>query len=762
MARDLALTQTAGSRLPRWRIAAQAAVPPLFLAIAGLSVYANSLDGVFVFDDTEQIVENFAIRQWWPPARPGPRFLLYTSLAMNYALGGLDPAGYHVFNIAVHLGAGLALFGLVRRTLRLPSLGNHFARSADGMALAVALVWVVHPLQTQAVTYIVQRCEAMMGLFFLLTLYSYVRGATAMRPWARRSWYATSFLTYCLGLLSKEVMVTVLPVLWLYDRLFLAASWREIVRQRGWLYLAFAVLLAAALVMLIPAVFAGANSTAGFGIQAVTPWEYARSQPGVILHYLRLSVWPYPQCLDYGWPIETRWLVGIALPGLAVLGLLATSVVAMLRGRRIGFLGIAFFLILAPTSSIVPIQDLCFEHRMYLPLACVVTACVLAGHAVFQRLPWPSARTCSVAVLLAVVLVLGSLTVVRNRVYHSAVAMWMDVIQKTRHHRAADNLGRALNNLGDELLDAGRVEEGVEVLRQAVKLNPDMAQIHGNLGRGLTDLQDFAGAQHSCDEAVRLDPKGARFRQQLGLLAAAQGRLDGAEAHLRQALALAPSDSLIETNLAKCLADQQQLDEAINRLQDVVRRDPKFTEARQRLATVLATAGRYQEAAAQARDLASRSPQDARPCLLLGLIELQQPDQEAALRWFAEALQRDPRCAAAHLHSGNIQRRRGEQAEAVRCYEKAVAIDEELAEAQNNLGGLLAQDEPRRASRHFQAAVKARPDFLEARFNLAATMARLGVADQAAEQYRAVLQIQPDFAPARAGLEALAAGAKPP
>ena len=126
-----------------------------------------------------------------------------------------------------------------------------------------------------------------------------------------------------------------------------------------------------------------------------------RSQPGVILHYLRLSVWPYPQCLDYGWPIETRWLVGIALPGLAVLGLLAASVVAMLRGRRIGFLGIAFFLILAPTSSFMPIQDLCFEHRMYLPLACVVTACVLAGHAIFQRLPWPSARTCSVAVLLA-------------------------------------------------------------------------------------------------------------------------------------------------------------------------------------------------------------------------------------------------------------------------------------------------------------------------------------------------------------------------
>jgi tetratricopeptide (TPR) repeat protein len=364
--------------------------------------------------------------------------------------------------------------------------------------------------------------------------------------------------------------------------------------------------------------------------------------------------------------------------------------------------------------------------------------------------------------LLVAVLVLGSLTVARNRVYHSGVAMWTDVIEKTRHSGATFHRARALSNLGDQLLDAGRVEEGVEVLRQAVKLNPAMAQIHGNLGRGLLDIQDFAAAQHHGDEAVRLDPKGARFRQQLGLLAAAQGRLDEAEAHLRQALALAPSDGVIETNLAKCLADQHEFDEAIERLWGVVRRDPKFAEARRRLATALATAGRFEEAAEVARELASRFVQDARPCLLLGLIELQQPDEEAALRWFAEALQRDPKCTAAHLHSGNVRRRRGERAEAVSCYEKAVAIDEESAEAQNNLGGLLAQDEPRRAARHFQAAVKARPDFLEARFNLAATLARLGVADQAAEQYRAVLQIQPDFAPARAGLEALAAGAKPP
>ena len=350
--------------------------PAPFLAIAGLTVYANSLAGVFVFDDTEQIVENFAIRQGWPPGRLGPRFPLSTSLAMNYALGGLEPAGYHAFNIAVHLGAGLALFGLVRRTLRLPSLGNHFARSADGMALAVALVWIVHPLQTQAVTYIVQRCEAMMGLFFLLTLYSYVRARLRCGPGAE--------------ILVRNQFPDVLPGVAQQgshgDRAARAVavrpplSGRQLARNRT------------------PARLAalGLRHAAGRGVGGADSSGVCRELDGRIWNPGgdALEVCPQPAGRHSALPAAERLAVS-AVPGLrladrntvagrdcaaglAVLGLLAASVVAMLRGRRIGFLGIAFFLILAPTSSIVPIQDLCFEHRMYLPLACVVTACVLA------------------------------------------------------------------------------------------------------------------------------------------------------------------------------------------------------------------------------------------------------------------------------------------------------------------------------------------------------------------------------------------------
>ena len=547
----------------------------------------------------------------------------------------------------------------------------------------------------------------------------------------------------------------VLPVLLIYDRVFLSPSWRAVLRTRGWLYTAFAIPLVLAATVIVPAMFSGGRSTVGFEIQSVTPWEYARSQPGVILHYLRLAFWPYPLCLDYGWPIETRWVVGIILPGSVLLTLLVLSLYNFGRGGVVGFLGLAFFLILAPTSSVMPIQDLCFEHRMYLPLACVVIAFVLLISTALQRLPSPWGWRLGVGTLVCLLVVLGGLTVARNRVYHSAVAMWFDVIQKTRTHRAADNLGRALNNLADELLDAGQNQDGVEILREAVRLNPNMAQIHGNLGRGLCELGQYDEARRYCEEAVQREPTGARYRQQLGLLAVAQQRWEEAERELRGASRLAPSDDVIQTNLGQCLADQRKYPEAIDCFQQVIHRDPHAVDARQRLATTLASAGRLDEAAAQAKELTGLSPRDAHPHLLLGLIEAQRGDDLSALRNFTQAAELDPQSATAHLQIGNAHRRLGNPGRAARSYEAAVRLDDNLAEAHNNLGGLLADESPARAVRHFLKAVEIQSDFVEARFNLAATLARLNRCEEAVKQYDEVLRIRPDYAPAKANRDEL-------
>ena len=198
---------------------------------AGLAVYANSLGGEFVFDDDNNIVNNPLIRRLWPPM-PGllrHRPVANISLAVNYAVGGLEPRGYHLFNLAVHLAAALALLGVVRRTLLSRRLRERFGRCSLPLAAAVTLIWTVHPLQTGAVTYVVQRAESMMGMFFLLTMYFTIRGVASRRGWP---WLIGGVVACALGMGTKEVAAAAPLVVLIYDRTFVAASWRELLRRR--------------------------------------------------------------------------------------------------------------------------------------------------------------------------------------------------------------------------------------------------------------------------------------------------------------------------------------------------------------------------------------------------------------------------------------------------------------------------------------------------------------------------------------------------
>ena len=274
-----------------------------FLVVAVSATYANSFHGPFVFDDIPSIVENQSIRQLGsarvlaaPPdaITTTGRPVVNLSLAINYAIGGLAVEGYHVVNLAIHILAALALFGLVRRTLLLPKLSAQFGGTATGLALAAALLWAVHPLQTESVTYIVQRAEATVGLFYFLTIYCLLRGATTTRG---RTWYAAALATCTLGMASKEVMVTAPLVAVIYDRIFIAGSFKETLRRRRSLWLA----LASTWVLLTLLLYSSHNraGSAGFGL-GITVWEYARTQFGCIVHYLRLVFWPSPLVLDYG------------------------------------------------------------------------------------------------------------------------------------------------------------------------------------------------------------------------------------------------------------------------------------------------------------------------------------------------------------------------------------------------------------------------------------------------------------------------------
>ncbi|MEW6213307.1 MAG: glycosyltransferase family 39 protein, partial [Acidobacteriota bacterium] len=294
--------------LSSWRVAT------LIIVALGALAYLNSFEGAFVFDD-EAFVATPDVQRLWPPwqAMFSPnnisRPLIGLSLAINYAISGTDTWSYHLLNLLVHISSALALFGIVRQTLMSERLREQFGEKAMSLSLIVALVWMVHPLQTQAVTYVIQRCESLMGMFYLVTLYCAIRSFDAPN---KRRWYAAATAACLGGMMSKQVMVTAPLMVLLYDWMFSARSLKEALKRRRGLY---AGLVSTWVVLAATTIASPVNETAGFGVKGISPLRYFVLEFEVIAHYLRLSFWPDPLVLDYKWP-TTGTLAGAMPYGL--------------------------------------------------------------------------------------------------------------------------------------------------------------------------------------------------------------------------------------------------------------------------------------------------------------------------------------------------------------------------------------------------------------------------------------------------------------
>ena len=312
------------------------------LAIAGVLVYWNSISAPFTFDDQVSVVDNTQIRHLWPlwdalspPAGGWPvsgRPLVNLSFAVNFAFGGLDVRGYHIVNVALHVLCAWLLFGVVRRTLESRAMSRRFAAgTASGLAFVCALIWMLHPLQTETIDYVSKRTELMMSLFYLLTLYGSIRAAGSERAGA---WIAVSVASCALGMACKETMVTAPLMVLLYDATFVFGSLSEALRRRGRFYGALALTWAvlAALIWSSPRGF-----TAGFTTR-LTSWTYLLNESKMIVRYLQLTIWPHSLVLDYGEPLPMT--VAAAAPYVAVIViLLVITAIALAWWPAWGFLG---------------------------------------------------------------------------------------------------------------------------------------------------------------------------------------------------------------------------------------------------------------------------------------------------------------------------------------------------------------------------------------------------------------------------------------
>lgn len=532
------------------------------LLIAGTLAYAAALESAFVLDDRVHIIESTRIQSVFPLGETLAHFdrsLVRLSLAVSYATSealtgdGLDPRAYNLFNLGIHLLAGLTLFGLIRRAIARAAPWALWRQRAHWLALAVALLWLVHPLTTQAVTYTIQRAESMASLFYLLALYALLR-SDAPAPdaprarWGGLGWLALAGGACVLGALTKPIIVTAPLVMLLLDRAVLTGSLGETLRRRGWFYAVF-VIAGLGLSAYLLAGTVGRETTAGLGVETITPLAYLAHQPAIVLHYLSLALWPVGLTFDYAWP-QAETLATLAPTWLVMGVLVVLTLWTLWRHPLIGTPAAAFLLILAPTSSVVPFDDLAVEHRMYLPLAALAALLVPAGWWALQRGLHRAATPAGATLLVALAIGLGASTAARNVDYRSAERLWRDTVAKAPHnHRAHHNLAAALYRTGD-------YEAANQWYHSALRLDPgeDVADARVGLARSYVQLGQWdTGARHYAHVLEHMDEPYAPALHGLGALRGRQGRLDEAQDLLRRAVEADPDLAEAHADLANVL-----------------------------------------------------------------------------------------------------------------------------------------------------------------------------------------------------------------
>jgi tetratricopeptide (TPR) repeat protein len=729
------------ARRTTWLVAA-------VIAVVALAAYANSLGGPFVYDDVSSIPDNPSIRDLSrlgevlnPPATDGRtvggRPFLNLTLALNHAISGTDVWSYHALNLLIHLAAGLTLFGIVRRLLA--SQAALAAVEADWIAATVALLWTVHPLQTEAVTYTIQRAESLMGLLYLQTLYAFIR--TTETP-GSRLWPTWCLGACVLGMMTKEVMVSAPVLLLLYARTFVAGSFREAWRLRRGLYLRLA-LTWIPLGLLVASHGGNRGGSIGFG-GSIGWWEHGLTQFEAVSRYLWLSFWPHPLVFDYG-PQRiagARDVVPYLIPVAAVAWL---TVRGFWQRTALGFAGVWFFAILAPTSIIPGPTQMTVEHRMYLPLAAVLAVTVITLHRLAgRRVLWGG---------VAVAAVFAGLTIARNRDYRTELALWEDTMKKRPDNPVA------VGAYGATLMKENRLTEARAALERAAQLGPWYWDIQGNLGSVLAKQERFPEAVEAYQRALQSQPNRTAIRENLARALVRLGRIDDAAAEYRRVVATPPGTAESHGGLGICLMLQNRPTEAIDHFQAALRLNPADAETELNLGNALALTG--QPAAALPHfEAALRIRPDfvEAACNLADALFLLRRPAEAVAR-YESALASQPGNAMVHARFGALLAQLQRGPEAITHLSRAVQLQPAEGGFRLPLADVLLQTgRVGEAVPQLETFLRLNPapaEAVQAHTLLGTAYRRLGDPARATAEFQAALRIDPNYAPARDGLRGI-------
>ena len=566
------------------------------LSITGALLYANTLNSPFVFDDKHNITENPAIRissldicslhnaGFKSPSSRRP--VANISFALNYLFGKYNVTGYHIANILIHILNSIFVYLLSRILMRCatktPSPGgsntlmNGTVKPEERfIPLLSALIFVAHPIQTQSVTYIVQRMNSMAVFFYLLAVLLYLYGRLNPIQWKRVALWTGGFFAWILALGTKEIAATLPVVLFVVEWYFFQElSWQWLRKNVKYFIVPILLLMLIALIYTDGMLFS--RISAGYADRDFSMFERMLTQPRVILFYLGLILFPHPSRFNLLHTIQPSQSLFDPVTTLLSLGVILVLIgCAISTGRRYRIVSFAiawFFIHMLMESSIIGLEMI-FEHRLYLPM---VGLSLLIAYGLTHLLA--RNRLWMIGVCLSILLFLGASTIGRNTTWSDGTTLWTDVVAKN------PNNDRAHNNLGLALEKKGLLKAAIDQYFEALRLNPDNAETYANLGIAIMRTGNYPEAIRVYLLGLEITPGDPGIHSNLGVTLERNGQIDDAITHYEIALEIDPEYAEAHNNLGIVLMKQKRYKDAIRHFSEAVRIDPADEERRRNLA----------------------------------------------------------------------------------------------------------------------------------------------------------------------------------
>jgi Flp pilus assembly protein TadD len=686
----------------------------VLILLIGFLAYSNIYQAPFAFDGVLHIEDKAKIRDLSNFLSPRVIFshrpLVEFTFALNYKFGKLNVFGYHLVNVLIHIINGIIVYFLALNIFKLlinpPAqqlghsrspklkvsrrpeaqaglkLGAHDIESTTSevmpttfqsaiinhqsaiywMSLFTALIFVAHPVQTQAVTYTAQRYASMAAMFYLLSILFYIKarllaegsklkaqglGSSSLSAFSFQlsAYFAASLLCSILAFLSKENTASILGVVLLVEYILFDRTWQGWKRKILWFAPTF--VLMGVFILYVSGFFKGGVQF-GSLLEDVSEimrdpgtevgrWVYLCTQFNVLVIYVRLLFLPVGQNLDYIYPFKAGFFDGYTpLSCLFLIAIIGIAIWSIKKRPVITFGILWFFITLSVESSIIPIKDALFEHRLYLPM---FGFALIVADMVFSLLPVKRLWRFVVSVLI--VISLGSITYMRNRTYQTRITLWSDVISK-----APENF-RAYYNLGNAMRDHGRLEEAIINYTKALGIKPDFIKAHDNLGVALTESGRLDEAIRNFSEALRIRPRDPMIHSNLGLALMRQGNFQEAIHHFSEALRIRPNYAEAHNNLGIALAQHGNLKDAVEHFSKALRTEPHNAKIHSNLGQAFMLQGKLQEAARHFSEAVRLKPEYAEAHSKLGVVLTRLGDYNGAIGHFSKALQIKPRLGEA-------------------------------------------------------------------------------------------------------------------